>query len=202
MRSVLSRGASAAARGGGAGRRGPRGIGPKCWSTSLRTVASSMSPDHDQRGVVGLVVGVVELLAVGDRDLLQVVYRPDRRPLVRVLVVGDRAEPRAPCRPGCSRCAAASPPRPPRARSRRSRGQPEVAHPLGLELHREADVRRRHGVVVAGDVLGGEGVDVAADLLEQAGVLLGRHVLGALEHHVLEHVRDAADAARSSLDPT
>ena len=70
----------------------------------------------------------------------------------------------------------------------------EVTHALGLELHREADVRGRHGVVIGGDVLGREGVGLPADLLEQARVLLGRDVLRALEHHVLEHVRDAADA--------
>ena len=76
----------------------------------------------------------------------------------------------------------------------RLREELEVAHAFGLELHREADVRGRHRVVVGGDVLGREGVGLAAHLLEQAGVLLGRDVLGALEHHVLEHVGDAADA--------
>ena len=48
--------------------------------------------------------------------------------------------------------------------------------------------------MIGGDVLGREGVVLAADLLDQARVLLGRHVLRALEHHVLEHVGDAAVA--------
>ena len=76
----------------------------------------------------------------------------------------------------------------------RRRKQLEVPHPLGLELQREADVRRRHRVVVGGQILGGEGVDLTAHLLQQARVLLGRDVLRPLEHHVLEHVGDAADA--------
>jgi hypothetical protein len=48
--------------------------------------------------------------------------------------------------------------------------------------------------VVRGEVFGRVRVDDAADLLQQPRVLLGWHARRALEHHVLEHVRDAADA--------
>ena len=179
------------ARGGA----GPRGIGAEVLVDQLAHRLLVDVADHDQRRVVRLVVGVVEALAVGGRHLLEILDGADRRPVVGVLGVGERAEPLD------------------RLADRivvdaeallllddlalgvdRRREELEVPHPLGLELQREADVRRRHGVVVGGQVLGGEGVDLAADLLEQPRVLLGRHVRRALEHHVLEHVRDAADA--------
>jgi hypothetical protein len=47
---------------------------------------------------------------------------------------------------------------------------------------------------IGGVVLGGEGVDLAALGLEDAGELLGPQGLGAAEHQVLEEVRDAGDA--------
>ena len=106
-----------------------------------------------------------------------------------------RGTSRSPCRSDRCRRAAASLPRP------RCRSESIVAgNSFRLRMRsasssqREADVRRRHRVVIGGQVLGRERVDVAADLLEEARVLLGRDVLRALEHHVLEHVRDAADA--------
>ena len=151
--------------------------------------------DDDQRGVVGLVVGVVEALAVGGRDLLEILDRADGRPVVRVLDVGERAELLDRL---ADRIVVDAQPllfldHAPFGVDRRWE-QLQLAHALGLQLQREADVRGRHGVVVRGQVLGRERVDLAADLLEQAGVLLGRDVLRALEHHVLEHVGDAADA--------
>ena len=151
--------------------------------------------DHDQRRVVRLVVGVVEALAVGGRHLLEILDGADRRPVVGVLGVGERAEllDRLADRIVVDAQALLLLDDVALGVDRR-RKELEVPHPLGLQLQREADVRGRHRVVVGGQVLGGEGVDLAADLLEQARVLLGRHVRRPLEHHVLEHVRDAADA--------
>jgi hypothetical protein len=152
-------------------------------------------PHDDDRGVVRLIVGVVELLAVLGRDLVEVLDRADGRPGVRVLRVRQGAEAFDGLADGVVVDAQ------PllllddlALRIDRPLEELEVTHALGLELHREADVRGRHGVVVGGDVLGREGVDLATDLLEEARVVLGRHVLRALEHHVLEHVGDAADA--------
>jgi hypothetical protein len=151
---------------------------------------------HDnQRGVVGLIVGVVEALAVLGGDPLQVLHGADGRPLVRVPVEGGRAEQ---LQGLAHRVVVDAQPLllhhhlPLRVHG--AGEELEVTHPIGLELEREAHVGRRHRLVVRGDVLGGEGVGQAAHLLEEAGVSLWRHALGPLEHHVLEHVGDAADA--------
>ena len=75
-------------------------------------------------------------------------------------------------------------------------GQHQVGHPVGLELHQRLQVLARDPLVVAGVVVGGEGVLLAADgghgLRELAGRVLG----GALEHQVFEEMRDAGLAGR------
>ena len=75
----------------------------------------------------------------------------------------------------------------------------EVPHALGLELHREVEVVRRHRIDEVRRVLVGGRVDVPADAIEHLRVGLGAHVLGALEHHVLEHVGRPSAVARLVL---
>ena len=67
-----------------------------------------------------------------------------------------------------------------------------VHHAVGFELDGRADGVPAHGGVVDGGVVGGERVGAAAVLPDDAGILLGGHLLGALEQHVLQEVRDAA----------
>ena len=66
---------------------------------------------------------------------------------------------------------------------------------VGLEPEQRLEVARRHGREVVGAVVVGGAVDAAllevrAELLDEREVLAG-HVLRALEHHVLEEVREA-----------
>ena len=180
---------------GGAGRRGTTRDRSEVLLDQLAHRRLLHVADDDQGRVVGLVIRVVEALAVGGRDLLEILDGSDRRPVVGMLDVGERAEllDRLADRIVVDAQALLFFDHAAFGVDRR-RKQLELAHALRLELQREADVRRRHRVVIRGHVFARERVDVAADLLEQARVFLGRNVLGALEHHVLEHVRDAADA--------
>ena len=68
----------------------------------------------------------------------------------------------------------------------------EVAHAIRLEPERQLELvgRKRFEVVRAVEV--SRAVQVArAGALERAEVRVAGHVLGALEHHVLEEVREA-----------
>ena len=68
----------------------------------------------------------------------------------------------------------------------------QIAHPVRLEPERQLEPIRRHGLEVVRPVEAGRAVQVAgAGALEQLDVLVARHVLRALEHHVLEQVREA-----------
>jgi hypothetical protein len=71
-----------------------------------------------------------------------------------------------------------------------------TGHAIGFELHHGGKLVARHALEVAGIVGGGEGILVAADpqhgLRELAGRMLGR----ALEHQVLEEMRQAGFARR------
>ena len=67
-----------------------------------------------------------------------------------------------------------------RARQGLMEAKDHVAHALGVE---------------ADHLLGGEGVHVAADRVDLGCDALRRAVLGALEHHVLDEVADAARRA-------
>jgi hypothetical protein len=71
----------------------------------------------------------------------------------------------------------------------------EVAHPLGFQL--EGDLQPVAGeILIVGRVVApGEGVLLTAVLGDDARELPRRQTLGALEHHVLQDVRDAGDAA-------
>ena len=68
----------------------------------------------------------------------------------------------------------------------------QIAHAIGLEPQRELELVGGHGLEVVGAIEVGRAVQIAgAGALEQLEVLIGRHVLRALEHHVLEEVREA-----------
>ncbi len=65
---------------------------------------------------------------------------------------------------------------------------------VGFELHHVLQPGRGNLLVVAGVVARGEGVLAASQRGDAARELAGLQVLAALEHHVLERVRDARGA--------
>ena len=67
----------------------------------------------------------------------------------------------------------------------------ERAHAIALEEERQLELVRRHGLVVERAVLVRRPVHRAAVGEDERGMLAGPDVLGALEHHVLEEVREA-----------
>ncbi len=67
----------------------------------------------------------------------------------------------------------------------------QVPHPIGFEPEGELDLIGGHGLeVVRAVVIGGAVQVTRASGLEQPDVRVGRHVLRALKHHVLEEVRE------------
>ena len=64
-------------------------------------------------------------------------------------------------------------------------------HPVRLEPQREVELVRRHRLEVVRPVQPGRAVHRPAGGLHERDVLGLGHVLGALEHHVLEEVREA-----------
>ena len=73
------------------------------------------------------------------------------------------------------------------------------AHPLGLGPEQPAQMVGRHHLVIIGVIVVGGGVVEAADILGQPVELLGHHVAGRLEHHMLEQMGEARAAARIVL---
>ncbi len=68
----------------------------------------------------------------------------------------------------------------------------QVAHAVRFEPKRELELVGRQGLEIIRAVEVGRAVDVAgAGALEQLEVRIARYVPGALEHHVLEQVREA-----------
>ena len=80
-----------------------------------------------------------------------------------------------------------------------------VQHQVAEHVHGDGQMLVQHLDVEADAFLGGEGIHVAADGIHLAGDLLRGAVLGALEHHVLDEVRDAVPlqvfVAGAGLDP-
>ena len=73
----------------------------------------------------------------------------------------------------------------------------QVAHAIGLEPQPELELVRRQRLEVVRAIEVGRAVEVrAARRFEQLEVRVARHVLRALEHHVLEQVREARAARR------
>ena len=75
----------------------------------------------------------------------------------------------------------------------------ERSQPLGLGPEQRLEVVRRDHLVVVGDVVERGGVVEAADVLGQPVQHLRLHVLRALEHHVLEEMREPAPPLRVIL---
>ena len=68
----------------------------------------------------------------------------------------------------------------------------QIAHAIGLEPERELELVRRHRLEVVRAIEVGRAVDVAAaGAFDGLEVRVARHVLRALEHHVLEQMREA-----------
>jgi hypothetical protein len=71
----------------------------------------------------------------------------------------------------------------------------QIAHAVRLEPQRQLELIRRNRLEVVGPIEVGRAVQIAgARGFEHADVRVGRHVLRALEHHVLEQVREAGAA--------
>jgi hypothetical protein len=68
-------------------------------------------------------------------------------------------------------------------------GQP--GHPVGLVIHHRAQMLLRHALEIGGVVEGGEGVLLPAEAGDDLGELAGRPARRALEHQMLEEMRDA-----------
>ncbi len=66
-----------------------------------------------------------------------------------------------------------------------------IQHQVAEHLHGDGHVLVQHLDVEADTLLGGKSVHVAADGIDLARDLLRTAVLGPLEHHVLDEVRDA-----------
>ena len=80
-----------------------------------------------------------------------------------------------------------------------------IAHHVGQDVEGQRQMLVQDLGVVTDHLLGGERVEAAADGIHRARDVFGRAVLGALEEHVLDEMRDAvlggSFAARAGLDP-
>ena len=80
-----------------------------------------------------------------------------------------------------------------------------IAQDVGHHLDAERHVLLQDRGVVGGDLAAGVGVEAAADVLDLLGDGAGRARPGALERHVLQHVRHAVQlgqfVARAAGDP-
>jgi hypothetical protein len=153
---------------------------------------------HDRQERVGRrVVATIEIARVAERGRLEVVHGPDDRMLVGKGVVCQRV-------------------------GRLERGgvrlvvhpqallllhglalvvelllrEDERAHPVGLEEEREVERLGGHGLEIVRPVLGRRPVHRAARLGDEAEMLSLADVLRALEHEVLEEVREPGLAGR------
>ena len=159
--------------------------------------------DHDQGGVVGPVIGVVEGPHIVDGRRVQLLDRTDARPMIGMGRVGRLRHIEAE--------------QPPIGRGQHPLAQllldhvafgfeiclvdHQRAHPLALRPDQPLQVAGRNHLVVVGEVVVGGGVVDPAHILGQPVKALGRQVAGGLEHHVLEQVREAGPAGRIVLRP-
>ena len=75
-------------------------------------------------------------------------------------------------------------------------GEHQAGHAVGLEFHHGLELLARHALVIAGVVVRGEGVFLAADARRRLREPAGRILRGALEHQVFEEMREAGFARR------
>ena len=75
-------------------------------------------------------------------------------------------------------------------------GEYQAGHAVGLERHHGLELRLRHALEIGGVVVGGEGVLLPAHARHHVRELAGRMLGGALEHQVLEEMREAGLAGR------
>ena len=174
---------------------GLAGIGPKYFSASARTVAAVAVARDAQHRVVGRVVGAEERLDVVERGGVEVLHRADRRVVVRVLLGEQVAEDLLVPRP--VRPVVVAP-----ALlvlhdlalvvevllAQRVEQRP---HPVRLEPERELQLVRGQRLEVVRAVEPGRAVERPAGALDEGHVLRLADVRAALEHHVLEQVREA-----------
>ena len=70
------------------------------------------------------------------------------------------------------------------------------ADEVGQQVHSKRKVRRKQGRVEGGQLAVGRGVEIAADILDRLADLSCRAAARALEHHMLEQMRDAVERRR------
>ena len=152
---------------------------------------------HDQHGVVGPVVFVIEGNRVGAVQLLHLLHPADHRNAVGLVLPERRVDLLVEHRLRIAVDARAALFQDHVALGLDDLvGEDEVAHAVGLEAHHLTERRRRHRLVEGGVVIGGEGVVGAADG-RYGAVELARGVVGrGLEHQMFEEVRDAGFAWR------
>src|SRR6185312_11049979 len=76
------------------------------------------------------------------------------------------------------------------------RHEREVRETISLEIEDLVERRAWEPVLVDGHVVAGEGIVAATARLHGAIELAGRALRGAVEHHVLEEMREPSDARR------
>ena len=173
----------------------PSARGRGTGSTSCLRLRRIEVADEHQRRVRRHVVGLVEVAHVVDRRRLEILHAADRRVLVGVhrerLVVDDLVQ------PAVRLVVDAHPPlflHDLALVGERVLVDPQRRHPVGLEPQRQRQVLRRHRLPEHRLVVGRVGVALAADRRDHRGVRLGLDVLRALEHQVLEEMREPGAA--------
>ena len=147
--------------------------------------------NDDDGSVLGNVVGLVELTHVGNRRCFEIDHAADRRVLVGVgrerVVEDDLRQPAV--RLVLDTHAALFLHHLALALERLVIDA-QRRHAIGFEPQRERQVLRRQRLPEHGLVFGGERVAAATNAGNDRGVRFGLDVLGALEHHVLEEMRE------------
>jgi len=160
-------------------------------------------PRHDQHGVVGAIVGGVETQHVVQGRGVQLLDRADARTAIgMVLIDGLGREQAEQAAVGAGQNALAVLLL--HHVALRDEGRlidHQRTHAVGLGEQDALQVVGGDHLVIGGDVVGGEGVVHAADVLGQTVERLGGHVPRRLEQQVFEQVGEARTARRIVLGP-
>ena len=167
----------------------------------LRFLRVEVADEHERR-VVRHVVGAEEVADVVDRRGLEILHAADRRVLVGMdgerLVVDELVQPAV-------RLVVDA--HPPLFLHDLALGledvlvDPQRREPIGFEPEHERQVLRRHRLPEHRRVFGRVRVALPADARDPRRMPFGLDVLRALEHHVLEQVREAGPAGPLVLRP-